>query len=90
MVRDWAADMDVTPRTRSSRVTLLRTALDDAVDDGLIIANPLAGKKLKQQRVTVQSQSTQIDPFSWAEREAIEVYATPQFALLIRFADSTS
>jgi len=33
-IRDWALAMDVTPSTRTKRIGVLRTALDDAVDDG--------------------------------------------------------
>jgi integrase len=82
-VRDWAIDMDVKPKTRSGRLTPLRSALDDAVDDGIIPSNPLTGRKLKQQTVIIPSEASRIDPFSWQEREAINKAATRQFGLML-------
>jgi len=81
--RDWALDMDVTPKTRSKRVAVIRTALNDAVDDGLINTNPTMGRKLKQTTVVVQKEK--VDPFSWAERDAIEAACCHQFMLMVRF-----
>ena len=82
-IRDWALDMDVTPKTRSKRVAVIRTALNDAVDDGLINTNPTMGRKLKQTTVVVQKEK--VDPFSWAERDAIEAACCHQFMLMVRF-----
>jgi len=84
-IRDWALAMDVIPGTRTKRIGVLRTALDDAVDDALIDHNPTFGKKLKQQTVTIKRSATDIDPFSWDEREAIEKACCPQFGLMVRF-----
>ena len=89
MVRDWALSMNVLPKTRSSRLTVLRSALDDAVDDGIITVNPLIGKKLKQQSVVIPSEATRIDPFSWEEREAIKTAAPQQFGLMLTFSFCT-
>ena len=85
MVRDWAQAMDVLPKTRSGRIRVIRSALDEAVEDGLITVNPLLGKKLKQQSVVIQSAATRIDPFSWEEREAIITAAPRQLGLQLIF-----
>lgn len=85
-VRDWVSDMNVKPKTRSGRLTPLRSALDDAVDDGIIPSNPLTGRKLKQQSVIIPSEASRIDPFSWQEREAINQAASRQFGLMLTFS----
>ena len=86
MVRDWALEMDVLPKTRSSRLTVLRGALDDALDDGIITINPLIGKRLKKQSVIIQSEATRVDPFSWDEQSAINKAASHQFGTMLTFS----
>ena len=85
LIRDWALAMNVLPKTRTARIAVIRSYLDDAVEDELIKVNPLLGKKLKQQSVVIQSAATRIDPFSWDEREAIIRAAPRQFALQLIF-----
>jgi len=63
----------------------LRTALDDAVEDELIDANPLAGKKMRRKGDT-KARKDEIDPFSAEERAAILGVATGQEKNFLQFA----
>ena len=85
MVKDWALKMDVLASTRSQRVAVLRDALNEAVEEGIITVNPLLGKKLKSPKVVIKSEATRIDPFSWDERDAIIRAAPRQFGLQLMF-----
>jgi len=85
MVKDWALAMDVLPSTRAQRIAVLRDALNEAVEEGIISVNPLLGKKLKKQTVVIKSEATRIDPFSWEEREAIIRAAPRQLGLQLMF-----
>lgn len=69
------------PKTRP----VLRTALDDAVEDELIDANPLAGKKMRRKGDT-KARKDEIDPFSAEERAAILGVATGQEKNFLQFA----
>jgi integrase len=85
MVKDWALAMNVLPSTRSQRIAVLRDAFNAAVEEGIIPANPLLGKKLKKQTVVIKSEATRIEPFSWDERDAIIRAAPRQFGLQLMF-----
>ena len=85
MVKDWAMAMDVLPKTRSTRIRVIRNGIEDAIEEGIAKTNPLVGKKLKKQSVIIQSEATRIDPFSWTEREAILAAAHKQFSLQLTF-----
>ena len=84
-VKNWALAMKVLAATRSQRVAVLRDALNSAVEEGIITANPLLGKKLKSPKVVIKSEATRIDPFSWDERDAIIRAAPRQFGLQLMF-----
>lgn len=85
MIKEWALAMDVLPSTRSQRIAVMRDALNEAVEEGIIAVNPLLGKKLKKQTVVIKSEATRIDPFSWEERDAIIRAAPRQFGLQLMF-----
>ena len=82
-VRDWIREKDTNPKTIGNILSVLRTALDDAVEDELIENNPIAGKKIRRKSVIREDE---IDPFSSEEREAIINAATGQERNLIQFA----
>lgn len=82
-VRDWIRGKDGNPKTIGNILSVLRTALDNAVEDELIENNPLAGKKIRR-KATVKED--EIDPFSSEEREAIFAAATGQERNFILFA----
>jgi integrase len=76
-VRNWAARKDASAKINGNILSVLRTALDDAVEDELIDANPLAGKKMRRKGDT-KPRKDEIDPFSAEERTAIPGVATGQ------------
>ncbi len=82
-VRDWIRQKDGTSKTIGNILSVLRTALDEAVEDELIDNNPLAGKKIRRKGILREDE---IDPFSGEEREAIINAATGQERNLIQFA----
>ena len=82
-IKNWAMSKDVSIKTRNNYMSVLRTALDDAVEDGQIDFNPMIGRKLKQRSVRVKRD--RIDPFTWAERTAILRSAEGQFEHMVDF-----
>jgi integrase len=67
-IKEWAKSKDVTTKTLNNILSVLRTSLDDAVEDELIQSNPMSGRKLKR-RTPVKIDK--IDPFSIEERKSI-------------------
>ena len=84
-VRDWLAKKDASAKTKGNILSVLRTALDDAVEDELLDANPLAGKKMRRKGDT-KPRKDEIDPFSAEERAAIIDAANGQERNFIQFA----
>jgi integrase len=84
-VRDWVARKDASAKTKGNILSVLRTALDDAVEDELIDANPLAGKKMRRKGDT-KPRKDEIDPLSAEERAAILNMATGQEKNFLQFA----
>jgi integrase len=84
-VRDWLAKKDASAKTKGNILSVLRTALDDAVEDELLDANPLAGKKMRRKGET-RPKKDEIDPFSAEERAAILEAAKDQERNFIAFA----
>lgn len=82
-IRDWIREKDGIPKTMVNILSVLRTALDEALEDELIDSNPLAGSKIRRKGVVREDE---IDPFSSEEREAIINAATGQERNLIQFA----
>ncbi|MCU7837939.1 MAG: site-specific integrase [Candidatus Thiodiazotropha sp. (ex Troendleina suluensis)] len=84
-VRDWLAKKDASAKTKGNILSVLRTAFDDAVEDELLDANPLAGKKMRRKGNT-RPKKDEIDPFSAEERTAILSTAKGQERNLLQFA----
>jgi len=84
LVRDYLQSKKVSSKTIKNYLSIFRPALTDARYQGLIQANPLLdikpiiGKKSKAK--------TEIDPFSYSERNAILKNASPQLHNIIKFA----
>jgi len=67
--------------------TVFRCALDDAIEDQLIEANPLAGYTYSRNLPFDESADDAVDPFSIEEQRLIlDACATPEFRNLIQFA----
>jgi len=79
-VRDWSKKCTVCFKTQKNYISVLRSALNDAVEDGLLIDNPLFGKSLKNRdkKFNVIVDGSEIHPFSNLEREAIFEQCTGQ------------
>ncbi len=79
-VRDWSKQSTVSFKTQKNYISVLRTALNEAVEDGLITDNPLFGKNLKNRdkQFDVIVDADELHPFSEVEREAIFGQCTGQ------------
>ena len=83
-IRDWLAEMDVSNKRLSNIQSVLRSALQDAVTDDLIEANPLYGWKYENKE-TVKTVDD-IDPFTTVEQKAILERLDGQVQNLIKFS----
>ncbi|NOV27401.1 site-specific integrase [Cupriavidus necator] len=83
-VRDWLDKLDCTNKRLANIQSVLRKALDDAVDDELIAANPLYGWTYRKQEGPKEEDD--IDPFTPDEQRAIIDALPGQAANLVRFA----
>jgi integrase len=84
-IRQWVEDQKVGGKTANNLLSVLRSALQVAVDDDLIEASPLDGHRLKRPKSDPHP-GDEIDPFSSEERAAILAAAEGQERNLIQFA----
>jgi len=71
-VREWVGELGVTAKTARNILSVLRSALDDAVNDELIEQNPPDKIALKKLPVRTAKKSTfEVDPFDEPEIRAI-------------------
>lgn len=83
--RDWANAQTVSVKRLRNVLSILRAALQDAADDGVIDANPLYGWTPKR-RGGGKTKPDHIDPFGADEREAILLAAGNPGRNAIEFA----
>lgn len=83
-VREKLEPMEVSNKTLANIQSVLRKALDDAVDDEMIETNPLAGWCYS--KVEAPKEEDQIDPFTKEEQAAILANASGQGRNLLQFA----
>ena len=83
-IKTWLSQKEASKKTKDNILSVLRTALDDAVDDGLLLYNPVAGHK--NRRDNSKPKTDEIDPFDAGERAAILKEAKGQEHNLIQFA----
>jgi len=83
-VKTWSKKNKSSIKTQKNIISILRTALDDAVDDELIEINPLAGKQLRN-RLSNNIKVDEIDPFNEVERDAIFQHCDGQILNYITF-----
>lgn len=70
-VRQWVLKQDCTAKTMRNKLSPLRCALDNAVADGKLPANPIAEAAIKKSIEKVKIASDfDVDPFTQAERAA--------------------
>lgn len=72
-VRDWSKKSTVSFKTQKNYISVLRSALNEAVEDGILNDNPLFGKNLKNwdKKFDVIGDDDVLHPFSEVERNAI-------------------
>lgn len=83
-VRAWLEGEAIGTKTAANILSVLRSALQVAVDDDLIDTHPLAGHRLR--KVPGPHPGDEIDPFSADERAAMLAAAEGQERNLIQFA----
>ncbi|MFC7515124.1 tyrosine-type recombinase/integrase [Herbaspirillum sp. GCM10030257] len=83
-IKDWCAKQKTTSKSIRNRLSVLRAALTEAMQDELIESNPLFGWQWKMK----ESISTEddVDPFSADEQSAILAKLTGQERNLFQFA----
>ncbi len=88
MIRDWVKSHDWSRKTQNNKLSLLRRALNEAVEQELIHHHPMANKVIRRRKsrahATANSKS-KIDPFSQEERTALINAAHGQMKNLIQF-----
>lgn len=83
-IREWCSMLTCTNKRLANLQSVLRTALQQAVDDGLIEQNPLYG--WKYERKEAPKRADDVDPFTPAEQTAILGQLDGQARNLIQFA----
>jgi integrase len=82
-VRDWVKTLGCGKKRISNLISPLRTALDDAVDDAYIDANPLAGWSYNKKE---PSKKKYINPFTEEEQRLLLTAMDGQTRNLFQFA----
>tara|TARA_X000001388_G_scaffold60537_1_gene45927 strand:+ start:15967 stop:17205 length:1239 start_codon:yes stop_codon:yes gene_type:complete len=82
------------PKTLRNKFSFLRTALAEAVTDGLVSTNPIDGVKLsnyveKNNKVDLDGDHEDIDPFTPAEVEAIYKHCRPEELNIVELVFNT-
>jgi integrase len=83
-IKDWCAQLKVTNKTLRNRLSVLRAALGDAVQDDLIEANPLYGWQWKSREAP--DSEDDVDPFTAEEQKLILAKMEGQERNLFQFA----
>ncbi|MFR9719929.1 Arm DNA-binding domain-containing protein [Aeromonas diversa] len=94
ILKTWLSETTTTAKTARNNLSFLRSAIDEAVTDGLLPINPVSLVSVARYRETVSSSEAsarEVDPFTPAEVEAILRAADKrqQWANLFRFAFAT-
>lgn len=84
MVKQWVDTLTIKPKSIRNLLSPLRAALNEAVEDGLIDANPLASYSPKL-RDTAPKED-EIDPITYEEEQALLEASPEPFRNLLRFA----
>jgi len=85
VIREWCERQDVSNKRLSNIQSVLRSALQDALNDELIEINPMHGWKYARREVPMTIDD--VDPFSFEEQQAIlKACIDPQHKNLFQFA----
>jgi integrase len=88
LIRDWAKSQDWSRKTQNNKLSLLRRALNEAVEQELIHHHPMANKVIRRRKSrseSTTSSKSKIDPFSHDERTALINTARDQMKNLVQF-----
>ena len=88
LIRDWVKSQGWSRKTQNNKLSLLRRALNEAVEQELIHHHPMANKVIRRRRSRAESaanSSYKIDPFSHDERTALINAARDQLKNLVQF-----
>lgn len=85
-VKSFASGLTGKSKTIGNIISVLRAALDDAVEDEHIEVNPIANYKIKRKRGAASKRKPPIDPFTHNERMAIINTLSGQDKNLVEFA----
>jgi len=88
LIRDWAKAHGWSRKTQNNKLSVLRRALNEAVEQELIHHHPMANKVIRRRRSHSESASsakTKVDPFSHDERAALIDTARGQLKNLVQF-----
>lgn len=82
-IRTWCAKLDAGNKRIGNILSVLRSALAEAEEDGLIEANPIAGWNYR--KVEPPKEEDDVDPFTTKEQAAILAQLDGQGQNLVRF-----
>jgi len=88
LIRDWVKSQEWSRKTQNNKLSLLRRALNDAVEQELIHHHPMANKIIRRRKSRAESapnSTYKIDPFSHDERTALINAARNQLKNLLQF-----
>ena len=95
IIKTWVANTTTTAKTARNNLSFLRSAIDEAVTDGLLPINPVtlvSVGRYKGTELASEISAREVDPFTPAEVDAILTTAAninEQWANLFRFAFAT-
>ena len=88
LIRDWAKSQGWSRKTQNNKLSLLRRAINEAVEQELIHHHPMANKIIRRRKSRAESATnlkSKIDPFSHDERTALINTAKGQLKNLVQF-----
>lgn len=87
-IREWVRSNNWSAKTQNNKLSVLRRALNEAVETEFIDKHPMQGKvirKRKTRSATVRPRKDAVDPFDNKERDILIETATGQLRNLIKF-----
>ncbi|MEQ9002373.1 MAG: DUF3596 domain-containing protein [Pseudomonadales bacterium] len=87
-IRDWAKSQGWSRKTQNNKLSVLRRALNEAVEQELIHHHPMANKIIRRRRSHSDGTGnarTRVDPFSHEERTSLIHAAGGQMKNLVQF-----
>lgn len=86
-VLDWAKKKTCTTKTKNNIITILRSAMNDAVENHIIEVNPLENRSLSKSRVEKRKEKAIIQNRTENEREFIVAFSVTEFKDILAACD---